>query len=121
MNSSLAYKEEPRFEIIGGKVVMMASPTLVHIFIAANIYHIFNQYLRGKKCTAIPDRAALHLVKGGERYEPDMMVVCDPEKIDREKGVFGAPDLVVEVLSHGTARYDRGHKFRAYEHYGVRE
>ena len=49
-----------------------------------------------------------------------MMVVCDQSKL-RSNGVHGAPDLVVEVLSPGTARYDKGHKKSVYEHHGVRE
>jgi Uma2 family endonuclease len=35
--------------------------------------------------------------------------------------VRGAPDLVVEVASPGTARYDRSAKVRWYRAYGVRE
>ena len=34
---------------------------------------------------------------------------------------MGAPDLVIEILSAGTARYDRGEKFDAYERAGMRE
>lgn len=33
----------------------------------------------------------------------------------------GAPDLIIEVLSPGTARVDRGRKFTIYEKHGVRE
>ena len=48
------------------------------------------------------------------------MVVCDPDKVKRD-GIHGAPDLVIEVLSPSTARYDRGHKKDAYEAASVQE
>jgi Uma2 family endonuclease len=35
--------------------------------------------------------------------------------------VWGAPDLVVEVLSVGTEAYDRWQKLPLYRQYGVRE
>ena len=120
MQSNLAYKLEPREEIIGGRVVMMSAPTLNHMFISANIHSIFNDYLKGKPCTPIADGAALFLESDREEYQPDMMVVCDQSKL-RSNGVHGAPDLVVEVLSPGTARYDKGHKKSVYERHGVRE
>jgi Uma2 family endonuclease len=41
--------------------------------------------------------------------------------IVESKGVFGAPDLVIEILSAGTVHYDRGSKFKAYERADVRE
>ena len=53
-------------------------------------------------------------------FIPDMMVVCDPDKI-RGSGVFGAPDLVVEVLSPSTMRNDKTRKKDTYAKYGVRE
>lgn len=31
-------------------------------------------------------------------FEPDLLVVCDPAKIDA-RGVRGAPDVVIKVLS----------------------
>ena len=119
MNGNLAYKEEPEEEIIGGKVVMMASPTLNHIFVAGNLYTLFNNYLKGKPCTPIPDGATLYVSKE-EKYKPDMMVVCDSGKL-RGNGVYGAPDLVVEVLSPSTAHNDKGHKKEVYEALGVKE
>ena len=119
METNLAYREEPRWELIGGKVVMMSSPVLNHIFIAGNIYAVFSSYLRGKPCTPLGDGASLYL-EAGEEYRPDMMVVCDPEKL-RRKGVYGAPDLVVEVLSPSTGKHDKGHKKEVYERHGVRE
>ena len=52
--------------------------------------------------------------------QPDVMLVCDPTKIDR-RGVRGAPDWVVEVLSPSTAARDQIAKRRIYERAGVRE
>ena len=52
--------------------------------------------------------------------QPDVLVVCDPAKIT-EKNIQGAPDLVVEVLSPGTALKDMREKKLLYERSGVRE
>ena len=52
--------------------------------------------------------------------QPDLMVVCDKNKVDRH-GVHGAPDLVVEVLSPATARYDKIIKLSLYQRAGVPE
>ena len=120
MNGNLAYKSEPAEEIIGGEFVMMATPTLNHNRVTGNIYHLFRTYLKDRKCEPFPDGTALYLEEGAEEYKPDMMVVCDPDKL-QYNGVHGTPDLVVEVLSPSTARYDRGHKNEIYEKYGVKE
>ena len=120
MNSNLAYQDELRGELINGEVVAMSSsPTFNHNRVASRIYRAFENYLEGKRCTAIADGTDLYLTQE-DRFIPDMMVVCDRDKIRRD-GVHGAPDLVVEVLSPSTARNDRIHKKAVYEASGVRE
>ncbi|MCL1942586.1 MAG: Uma2 family endonuclease [Candidatus Azobacteroides sp.] len=52
--------------------------------------------------------------------QPDICLVCDLSKLD-EKGCIGAPDLVIEIQSPSTARYDVTEKFDAYEAAGVPE
>lgn len=120
MNSNLAYQEEAREELIGGEVVAMSPrPMFNHNHIAFNIAFMFRNYLRGRRCTVISDGTDLYLTEE-DRFVPDMMVVCDRDKI-QENGVHGAPDLVVEVLSHSTANRDRGYKKDVYARCGVRE
>ena len=54
--------------------------------------------------------------------QPDMLFVSnDRSAIVTERNIQGAPDLVVEVLSPGTPRYDRGYKQVLYSRHGVRE
>lgn len=120
MNELLPYQEECWEELIDGKVVLMSPrPVLNHNLISSNIYSEFRNYLRGKTCTPLADGVDLYL-SDKERYIPDMMVVCDRDKL-KKNGVHGTPDLVVEVLSPRTAQYDRGHKKKVYERSGVRE
>lgn len=103
MNTNLAYQEEIYDEMINGQIVLMSpSPMANHVYAAGNIYRIFADYLKGKICTPFPDRFDLYLSEK-DRFEPDMMIVCDPNKI-KSRGVYGAPDLVVEVLSRSTSK-----------------
>lgn len=121
-NSNLAYegwRDPLQRELIGGKIVMMSPASVNHNFISGNIYRIFGNHLSGKRCTPFSDGTALYLTEDNV-FVPDMMVVCDRSKI-HENGVHGAPDLVVEVLSPSTGKYDRGRKKDVYEQCGVRE
>ena len=127
-NTNLAYQEEygvsleigPRLELIDGKIVAMSPrPTIDHTRVSGSIYNIFYNYLKNRPCEPFPDGVDLYLTKK-DRFIPDMMVVCDPQKIHRD-GVHGAPDLVVEVLSPGTAKRDMTYKKALYEQCGVRE
>ena len=119
MNENLAYREDVREEVIGGETVMMAPALSNHNRIARNLTRIFDTYLRNKTCEYFPDGEGLFLSEE-EEYIPDGMVVCDPEKVNY-RGVFGPPDLVIEILSRATAKFDRGHKMEVYARYGVSE
>lgn len=120
MDANLAYQEERREELINGKVVMMAPrPAFNHNRVAFRIAYLFERYLEGRDCTAIADGTDLYLTEK-DRFIPDVMVVCDRNKIQSD-GVHGAPDLVVEVLSPSTARNDRTYKKEIYAKCGVRE
>lgn len=120
MSGNSAYQDDARIELINGEVTAMSPrPSFNHNRISFNIAHIFETYLRHKRCTAIADGTDLYLTET-DRFVPDMMVVCDRGKIKHD-GVHGAPDLVVEVLSPGTLRNDRGHKKDLYARCGVKE
>jgi Uma2 family endonuclease len=56
----------------------------------------------------------------GVVVQPDILVVCDEEKLD-DKGCKGAPDLIVEILSPATSSKDMKEKFFLYEKHGVKE
>lgn len=53
--------------------------------------------------------------------QPDVFFISNDRMAIVRDQVWGAPDLVVEVASPGTARYDRTTKIGWYRTYGVRE
>ena len=118
---NVAYQEENAIitETINGQEVLMSPrPATRHSRISGNIYGMFWQFLKKKRCEAFFEHE-VHL-DDKNKFVPDVLIVCDPQKI-KANWIDGAPDLVVEVLSPSTAIYDKGAKKDAYERAGVRE
>ncbi|MDD5319617.1 MAG: Uma2 family endonuclease [Methylococcales bacterium] len=124
----LTWPDEARYELIDGDAYLMApAPDLAHQDVAGEIYVQARLALKGKLCRAFIAPVDVRLPKQDEADEhidtvvqPDVLVVCDPNKLDR-RGVRGAPDWVVEVLSPSTAGHDQIRKRQLYERHGVRE
>lgn len=119
MDENSGYQDPPREELINGKTIISPHPSWNHNCTKANIAVIFASYLHGKECVPVMGGTDLYLTQK-DRFLPDVMIVCDPDKIKRD-GVHGAPELVAEVLSPGTAKRDRTYKKDVYARCGVRE
>lgn len=124
----LAWDENQRIELIDGEPILMAPPLRIHQKISGEIYFQLRRYLEGKKCEvyAAPFAVRLFEEEGDSPedvftvVEPDITVICDPKKLDKY-GCRGAPDLIIEILSPSTARYDSTTKLSKYLQAGVKE
>lgn len=124
----LGWGEEERYELIDGTAYLMApAPAIDHQEVVGEIYRQAANALAEHPCRPYVAPVDVRLPKGDEAEEqidtvlqPDVLVVCDEAKLDR-RGVRGAPDWVVEVLSPATAGHDQVHKQRVYERHGVAE
>jgi len=117
---NLAYEEEyedEKVEIIDGVEYAMAPARIEHITAAFNLGRIIGNFLHKKRCRVFLE-PAVHF--GEDMLVPDLVVVCDPSKINLSY-IDGAPDFVVEVLSRSTEKRDKTTKFQIYEKYGVKE
>ncbi|MBQ7514788.1 MAG: Uma2 family endonuclease [Schwartzia sp.] len=119
-NTAVAYHDDLIItEIIDGQEVAMSPrPALEHSHIILNLARIFSIYLRGKRCKAFVEPELILDEKN--HFAPDLAIVCDKSKM-KANGIYGAPDLVVEVLSPATMTRDKGIKKATYEAAGVRE
>lgn len=124
----LTWPEDVRYELIDGVAYLMTpAPDLSHQEVAGEIFRQLANALQGKPCRAFIAPMDVRLPKGNEADEqvdtvaqPDVLAVGDPAKLDR-RGVRGAPDLVVEVVSPSTSGHDHVLKRSLYERAGVRE
>ena len=124
----LAWDDDTRYELHDGQPVALASPSDVHQRISVALSAQLYNYLKGKRCSVYTAPFDVRIFEEhGDSPEsvdtvlqPDLMVVCDPNKVDR-RGVHGAPDLVIEIISPATAQYDRLVKFNLYQRAGVLE
>jgi len=115
----LTWPSEERWEVIDGKAYDMSpSPTERHQAIIVNLIVQIKERLKGRPCRVYA--APLDVYFDEYNFvQPDVFVVCDINKI-RER-IFGAPDLIIEVLSFFTAIKDRREKKDLYEKFGVQE
>ncbi len=124
----LNWPEDVRYELIDGVAYLMSpAPSLDHQQFVVEISRQLGNALEGKPCRQFVAPVDVRLPKADEEDEsvdtvvqPDVLVVCDEKKLD-QRGVRGAPDLVIEVLSPSTAGHDHVLKRRVYERAGVRE
>jgi len=126
----LTWLDDKRRELINGFIHLMSAPWRRHARALSKIYFRIEAYIEKKKvkCHAymapFDVRLPLHGSTDDDKIfdvvQPDICVVCDLSKLD-EKGCIGAPDLIVEILSPSTLKYDWNYKFNLYEAAGVRE
>jgi Uma2 family endonuclease len=113
----------PRIQLIEGDFVMAPSPRKAHQNIGGAIFILLHEHVkRGRKGAVMIAPFDVYL-DDNNVYQPDVLFVsaAREKKILLEDGVHGAPDLVVEVLSPGTARLDKDTKRRVYARAGVTE
>jgi len=109
-----------RWELINGVAYSMSpAPSIQHQAIVGEIYSQLHQKLKGKPCKVFIAPVDV-VLSDHDVVQPDVLVVCDPGKVT-EKNIQGAPDLVVEVLSPGTALKDMREKKALYQQSGVPE
>jgi Uma2 family endonuclease len=121
----LEWDESVRAEIINGELFMMAPPLTQHQRILMKLSVKLYAFLDNKPCEVFPAPFGVRLfprddLSDDTLVEPDITVVCDPDKID-DRGCNGAPDMVIEILSPSNKRHDMLRKFNLYLDAGVKE
>ena len=118
-----ALPEGKRAELIDGQFFNMAPPTRMHQRIAGELCASIREYIHKNHGSCEVDLApfAVFLNADDLTYvEPDISVICDPQKLT-ERGCYGAPDWIIEIVSPGSRRMDYFTKLFQYRTSGVRE
>lgn len=101
------------------------TPSTKHQLILGNVYYELRKQLEMKHVSIFaPYTVYLRNVKGRfghAKPQPDLSVVVSDHNIVRENCIVGAPDLIVEVLSHSNMDKDLVENVKLYEKNGVKE
>jgi Uma2 family endonuclease len=120
----LSWQFDELVQLIKGKVFRMSpSPRDLHAKLSLElILHVGNQ-VKGHPCTLRHAPYDVYLTSKEKKATvliPDILIVCDPSKI-QSKGCVGAPDWVCEIVSPGSFKIDTVYKKEAYAEAGVPE
>jgi len=119
----LTWPEDKRWELIDGVPYAMASPSRIHQKISVRLTRKFDEYLEDKTCEVY--HAPFDVLPNADKdkkdeeiddilVQPDLLVVCDLDKLADGKSVKGAPDLVIEILSPSDRKRERFKKYQIY-------
>ena len=112
----------PRYQLIDGELIAMSGAILAHqIFLMQLSIPLVAQANALGTGEVIPPPYDVHIDEFNT-YQPDLIFVSNTRRaILQRLGAFGAPDLVVEILSDSTRRRDLRDKLPVYLRAGVQE
>jgi len=114
--------DDKKSELIDGVFVMSPPPLDVHERLQGFLFTLLRMYVETLNLGEVRGSRTAVILDDEQVFEPDILFVArEQADIIRERGIFGPPDLVIEILSASTAPHDRGPKFRIYERAGVKE
>ena len=115
--------DQYRVELIDGVFYDLAAPLNIHQAILQLLSTAFGRLVEDHQgsCFVYPAPFDVQLdCDDRTMVQPDLSIICDRSRLVR-RGCYGAPDLIVEILSESTAGKDRLLKLNKYKRAGVRE
>lgn len=109
-----------RWEVLDGELVMSPSPILIHQAVLRNLHAVVHAHVVAHQLGETFFAPLDVILANTTVVQPDMIFVSTARAaVMTAKNLQGAPDLLVEILSPGTARRDLGIKASLYARYGV--
>ena len=118
----LQLPDEERYEIIQGELTMAPAPDSNHQITSREIEFPLYRFVREHDLGEILDAPIDVILRKDIVLQPDILFVAkERREIIQKRGVFGAPDIVIEIVSPGSVQADRHRKKSIYQEHGVRE
>jgi Uma2 family endonuclease len=119
-NEFIALPDDDRRELVRGELVEIEVPTGLHEHIVAEIIGALIVWKRTHGGVVLSSGYKVR-IRADTAFMPDVQYYA-PGRVIPEQGLSdGAPDLVVEVISPSSVRYDQVEKLNGYASIGARE
>ncbi|MFW5759914.1 MAG: Uma2 family endonuclease [Cyclobacteriaceae bacterium] len=117
----LELQENPNQQLINGQLIMSPSPSVMHQRVLRNLALKLNEYAEKRSDEVLFSAIDVYLNETNVP-QPDIVYIFKENKNSiKEKGIEGAPDLIVEIISPSNSYIDRYQKKDLYEKSGVKE
>lgn len=118
-----ALPDDLRAELIDGNLIFLEAPSFSHQEIITSLLLEIGLFIRSNKggCKVLASPLDIQLDCDDRTIvQPDIIVSCDKKK-RTERGIYGAPDMCIEIISPSTRKLDYGLKMTKYMNAGIRE
>lgn len=108
-----------RYEVADGRLELLSTPVVAHQWILGELLYKLSACDQDYYILPAPLDVVLSDI---EVRQPDLLMVGRSRKdVLRERGVFGAPDLVIEITYEQTRKRDKVDKLHSYGKHGIPE
>jgi Uma2 family endonuclease len=109
-------------QVIENCLVMSPSPLDVHQKVSADIFLALYSFVKAHDLGTARYAPYDVYLDDQNVFQPDILFISKERlHLIEKKGLYGAPDLVIEILSPSTAKFDLQQKKAVYERCGVQE
>jgi len=117
----LELNDDKRYEVINGKLYEMPALIVIHQIISKKIFRILDDFVNKGKSGMVLYSPVDVILTEVTVVQPDLVFVSKDRIGIVKDRIYGAPDLVVEIVSPTSYYRDRYEKFRIYEEAGIKE
>ena len=109
-------------QVIENEFVLSPAPSEIHQKTLNEINFLLFSFVKKERIGEIRIAPYDVFLDRKNAFQPDIIFISnDNLHLIKEDGLHGVPDLVVEILSPSTAKYDLEEKKDVYERFGVKE
>ncbi|MEW5766941.1 MAG: Uma2 family endonuclease [bacterium] len=110
------------YQVIGGELFMAPAPLVYHQTLSRNLAFIIWNFVKKHDLGEVFFAPVDIIFSQINVTQPDIIYIAKERLgIKKEKGIFGAPDWIIEILSPSTSNLDLRMKKQLYQSFGVRE
>ncbi len=114
--------DDQRYEITDGNLLIVPGPDTWHQDLTGDLFSPLRSFIRRNKLGRVFISPVDVVLDPENTVQPDIVFVAAANAgIIQRRAIFGAPDLLVELISPSSARRDRHEKKDLYARFGVKE
>jgi len=111
-----------QYELIGGKLILVPAPKTIHQELSGRIFRKIADFVDNNDLGKVFYAPMDVLLTENDKPQPDILFIAKERlHIITEANIQGAPDLVIEILSPSTTKWDKVEKSKLYYKHGVKE